>query len=117
MKLSERIRKLDNPYMGGLAIEAAQLEAENASLTVELSEANRLLLAAAYKYLELGEENASLTEKVERLEKENEAVCVMLDNVLDANYGVAVHHIGDGDGLDDAQAEELRTYWHNRLQR
>ena len=50
-----------------LVPEIAMLEDSRVSLTAELSEANRLLLAAAFKYLELGEENASLTEKAERL--------------------------------------------------
>ena len=53
MKLSERIRKLDNPYMGGLAIEAAQLEAENASLTEKverLREAGRNYMRADAVY-------------------------------------------------------------------
>jgi len=57
-----------------LVPEIAMLEDSRVSLTAELSEANRLLLAAAFKYLELGEENASLTEKVERLEKAFDAL-------------------------------------------
>ena len=54
--------------------QAEALLNSHASLTVELSEANRLLLAAAFKYLELVEENASLTEKVDRLEKAFDAL-------------------------------------------
>ena len=40
----------------------------------------------------------------------------MFDEVLDAHYGTAIHHIGDGDGIADARAHQIRAYWHNRLE-
>lgn len=39
----------------------------------------------------------------------------MLVNVLDAHYGGAVHHIGDGDGLPEHEAAEIREFWQQRM--
>jgi len=39
----------------------------------------------------------------------------MLASVLDSHYGVATHHIGDGDGIDPREATEIRAWWAARL--
>lgn len=42
---------------------------------------------------------------------ENETLQELLNELIDCHYGVATHHIGDGDGLSDEVAEKLRNYW------
>ena len=39
----------------------------------------------------------------------------MLRAVLDAQYGAAVHHIGDGDGLNPDTAKEIQEFWEYEL--
>ena len=39
----------------------------------------------------------------------------MLNEVLDAHYGVATHHIGDGDGISPEMAEKIKVYWRKHL--
>ncbi len=39
----------------------------------------------------------------------------MLAEVIDANYGTASHHIGDGDGMDEGRAEEIRGFWEEYI--
>ena len=41
----------------------------------------------------------------------------MLNEILDCHYGVATHHIGDGDGIPDEMAEKIRAYWDAHLKR
>lgn len=35
----------------------------------------------------------------------------MLHELLDSHYGMASHHIGDGDGIGEDMAEKIRAYW------
>ena len=39
----------------------------------------------------------------------------MLNELIDCHYGVATHHIGDGDGIPDKTAEKIRDYWEAHL--
>lgn len=41
----------------------------------------------------------------------------MLARVLDAHYGLAFHHIGDGDGIDAREATEIKAWWVARTKR
>lgn len=41
----------------------------------------------------------------------------MLAKVLDAHYGLAFHHIGDGDGIKPEMAKKLAKWWKARTQR
>ena len=34
----------------------------------------------------------------------------MLKNLIDAHYGSSFHHIGDGDGIPEAEADEIRKW-------
>lgn len=48
---------------------------------------------------------ASLFDKLEK----------MLVTVIDANYGAASHHIGDGDGIPESEASEISLWWETYL--
>lgn len=39
----------------------------------------------------------------------------MLINLIDAHYGAAFHHIGDGDGLLEQEAKEISDFWEWHL--
>lgn len=43
-----------------------------------------------------------------------ELVESMLENLIDAHYGTSLHHIGDGDGLSDDDAAEIREWMEQR---
>lgn len=48
---------------------------------------------------------------------ERERLRRMLSTVIDANYGTSYHHIGDGDGIPEAQAKEIAGWWQGELER
>jgi len=50
-------------------------------------------------------------------EYEIEALKEMLNELIDANYGIQVHHIGDGDGLSEEMADKVKVYWQAHLGR
>ena len=51
------------------------------------------------------------------VDKETQAARLeeMLNELIDCHYGVATHHIGDGDGIPDKMAEKIRGYWEAHL--
>lgn len=49
--------------------------------------------------------DASLFDKLEK----------MLVTIIDANYGASPHHIGDGDGIPEREANEIRLWWETYL--
>lgn len=49
--------------------------------------------------------------------EEYERLRRMLSTVIDANYGTSFHHIGDGDGIPEAQANEIAEWWKSELER
>lgn len=54
---------------------------------------------------------------VEIVESEAGKLKRMLATVLDANYGTSYHHIGDGDGIPENDAEEIRLWWKDHLEK
>ena len=55
-------------------------------------------------------ERGEIADEVAQLEE-------MLNELIYCHYGVATHHIGDGDGIPDEMAENIRAYWEYHLGR
>lgn len=58
----------------------------------------------------ISEDFKAATDEVDNLRR-------MLVNVIDANYGTTVHDIGNGDGLAETEAAEIREFWQAYLER
>lgn len=41
----------------------------------------------------------------------------MLETIIDCHYGTSGHHIGDGDGIPEGEADRIRQWWEARLER
>lgn len=52
---------------------------------------------------------------LEPLESESQKLRRMLATVLDANYGIAFHDIGVGDGIPKEESAEIRLWWEDYL--
>ena len=53
--------------------------------------------------------------RIIELEDKNAEMGEMLNELIDSHYGMATHHIGDGDGIPDEMAEKIRIYWADRV--
>jgi len=53
----------------------------------------------------------------ETMKEDVEALKEMLNELIDCHYGVAVHHIGDGDGLSKEMTEKIKAHWQAHLGR
>lgn len=63
---------------------------------------------ARHKFVE-PERTPTDAERADKLER-------MLVTVIDANYGISYHDIGNGDGITETDAEEIRLWWKSRLE-
>lgn len=50
-------------------------------------------------------------------ELETDRLRKLLFAVLDAHYGTDLHHVGDGDGIPEWQADELREFYDEEMVR
>lgn len=72
--------------------------------TPEQQEANAELIAEAFNVS--GETGLSPRQLAEHRKETSR----FFDVLLDAHYGTAYHHIGDGDGIAEDVADEIRAY-------
>lgn len=107
----ERAEALENPDKGVTPLEVKKLTERMLQLAQDVTNAglpkdgDRLRKVIALVEDRLVTDVSSL-----------EDVRLMLDTVLDAHYGMAFHHIGDGDGIREPMVGKLVAYWKSRTQ-
>lgn len=62
------------------------------------------------------EEACANAELIVTAVNERERLRRMLSTVIDASYGTSYHHIGDGDGIPEAEAKEIADWWQAELE-
>ena len=65
----------------------------------------------------LGRDSVWIAERIAKADNLNADLEEMLVELLDSHYGMATHHIGDGDGIPDEMAEKIKAYWADYLAR
>lgn len=101
--------------------EVAELRRVNAALRQAGMEQFNEFRAEAARKDELLREMTELKEfaanQVAEREREMQAVEEMLSTMIDASVGASYHHIGDGDGIPEEEAEKIRQWAKARYER